>query len=253
MNTSTLRNTERMQMHLQSLIKVVFMLMLMALSGCSSGVVKQRQAFDFSQSERIDLWIISHDPDALPKGINQQVLKNLAEWDYPVGTKAGMTFSHTLTAKVSEVERGNTPTGFSFSAGNADPRALDYQKMDVLPISCSLTAIANPEQMSELSMGFTASESDRRALDKAKLTDHISTVCFNLLREVKWPLAKAAATATKTPSSWMPEVQVETKETPAVVHQSAGSVKPEAPELRKEIIIHNQGSPVILHFGHERR
>ncbi len=245
-------------MSAQCFIQTGLILTLFGLGGCSTGVVKQRQAFDFSHAERIDLVIITHDPAALPVGINQQVLKNLAEWDYPVGTEAGKTFSHTLTATVSEVERGNTPTGFSFSAGNADPRALDYQKMDVLPINCALTSNANPDQMSELSMGFTASDSGRRALDKAKLTDHISTVCFNLLREVKWPLTKAAAaTPTKTQSSWMPEVQVETKETPAPTEKSDGKTTSESnaveSEPRKEVIIHNQGSPVILNFGHERR
>lgn len=245
-------------MSAQRLIKTVFVLAVCGLSACSPGLVKQRQAFDFSHAERIDLVIITHDPAALPVGINQQILKNLAEWHYPVGTEVGKNFSHTLTATVSEVERGNTPTGFSFSAGNADPRALDYQKMDVLPINCALTSIANPEQMSELSMGFTASDTDRRALDKAKLTDHISTVCFNLLREVKWPLTKAAtATPTKTQSSWMPEVQIETKETPAPTEKADGKIMPEsnavASEPRKQVIIHNQGSPVILNFGHERR
>lgn len=244
-------------MTVQRTIKTGLVLILFGLSACSTGVVKQRQAFDFSHVERIDLVIMAHDPASLPMGINQQVLKNLAEWRYPVGTEAGKTFSHTLTATVSKVERGNTPTGFSFSAGNADPRALDYQKMDVLPISCTLTSNANPEQMSELSMGFTASDTDRRALAKAKLTDHISTVCFNLLREAKWPLTKAAVAPTKTQSSWMPEVQIETKETPAPSAKTAEKATPEGSavesEPRKEIIIHNQGSPVILNFGHERR
>lgn len=241
----------------QRFIKTGLILTLFGVSACSPSMVKQRQTFDFSHVERIDLVIITHDPEALPLGINQQVLKNLAEWHYPVGTEAGKAFSHTLTATVSAVVRGNTPTGFSFSAGNTDPRALDYQKMEVLPINCALTSVANPEQISELSMGFTASASDRRALDKAKLTDHISTVCFNLLREVKWPLTKAATAPTKTQASWMPEVQVETKETPAPTKQADGKIMPEshavASEPRKEIIIHNQGSPVILNFGHERR
>lgn len=244
-------------MCVQRFIQTGLILMPFWLNSCTPGVVKQRQAFDFSHAQQIDLQIITHNPEALPVGINQQVLKNLAEWDYPVGTQAGKTFSHTLTATVSDVVRGNTPTGFSFSAGNADPRALDYQKMDVLPISCALTSIANPAQMSELSMGFTASAKDRRALDQAKLTDHISTVCFNLLREVKWPLTKAAAQPTKTQASWMPEVQVETKETLAPTEQADGKIMPESnaveSEPRKEIILHNQGSPVILHFGHERR
>jgi hypothetical protein len=233
--------------------KPLFILALLELASCTPGIVNKQQAFDFSHPERIDLVIITQEPDALPLGINQQVVKNLQESGYPVGDKAGSAFSHTLTATVGLVTRGNTPTGFSYSSGNSDPRALEFQKMDVLPINCTLTAINAPEQSSELSMGFTASATDRRALDNAKLTDHISTVCFNVLREVKWPKPKPAEAPTRTQSSWLPEVQIETKETPV----AAGATEEESnrveEEPRKEIIIHNQGTPVILHFGHERR
>jgi hypothetical protein len=241
----------------QRLLVAVYIMALCGLNACSPGNVKQRQAPDLHNTQRIDLRIISNDPQAVLMGINQEVIKNLADWEYPVGPQKGMPYSHMLTATVGEVQRGNTPTGFSFSAGNPDPRALDYQKLDILPISCTLTTIANPEQISELSMGFTANAKNRSALDKAKLADHISTVCFNVLLEVKWPLTKSVMKTTKTQANWIPEVQIETKETPLATEKNAEKAipngNPVASDPRKEVIIHNQGSPVILNFGHQRR
>ncbi|MCX7087025.1 MAG: hypothetical protein NTV00_03110 [Methylococcales bacterium] len=194
------------------------------------------------------------DDDALlPDSVVQHVNENLTESGYPVGAKVGQMISHTLIVRVGSIVHSSTPAGFSFAIGNADPRALDFQKTDVLPVNCTLTAITHPEQVRDLDMNFTASATDRKALAKDKLTDHISTVCFNLLRDVKWPQAKLTTAVSKTHSSWIPEVQIETKETPIVTEKTAAESSPVASEPRKEMIIHNQGSPMILHFGHERR
>lgn len=241
-------------------------LLLLAACGlvaCAPTQVKKQRAFDFSTIGRIELQIIADDPSVLPVDLSEKVSKNLADWKYPIGAASGQAISHSLIAQVGAIEHANTPTGFSFSAGNSDPRAMDFQKTDVLPIDCKLTSIAHPEQTSDLSMGFTASKTDRRAFAVEKLADHISTVCFNLLREVKWPESGEKQESSTINPSWMPEIRIENKTVPAVTPKAnEGAVKTNAEESpktedeseqRKEIIIHNQGSPVILHFGHERR
>lgn len=113
-----------------------------------------------------------------------QVSGNLADWGYPIGIKGSQPFSHTLTPEAGLIELSETPPGFSFSFGNSDPRAIDFQKANVLPISCELTSIAHPEQSTYLHMDFAAGNLfDKQtgiSISPDKLVDHISTVCFNL-------------------------------------------------------------------------
>ena len=134
-------------------------------------------------------------------------------------------------------------------------------------------------------MDFMAEKSDKAYLASDKLADHISTVCFNLLTEVKWPLKEKTenhSSTIKSPS-WIPEVRIEEKvttddpvttpiappstssptaspKTDVKTPDSAKDAKAEEPKVRiqrdeprRQIIIHNQGAPVILDFGYERR
>jgi hypothetical protein len=253
--------------------KVRFSLTVIAicgLVGCATEKVTRQQAFDFSKMGRIELKVSGTESAVVPDNVAQQVSQNLLGWHYPMGAEENKTYSHTLTATVAAVEHGSTPTGFSFSSGNSDPRAMDFQKTDILPIVCRLTSIDHPEQTGELKMGFSADQISRNFLHPDKLADHISTVCFNLLSQLKWPLdTKQTADEKIIPSpSWMPEIRIETK-------QPEASVAPEAKaapinkandqtidkrpstnadsEGRKQIIIYNQGSPVTLELGHHRR
>jgi hypothetical protein len=242
----------------------LYLITLCGSLGCTPDLVKKQQPFDFSNLGRIELQLVGIDPSVSPTDIGQQVSKNLVSYNYPIGAKDRLAFSHVLKATVGLVEHGSTPAGFSFSSGNSDPRAMDFQKADVLPISCELTAIAHPEQTGELSMGFTASDIDKHSLAPSKLADHISTVCFNLLREIKWPEQPNTQTHETIKPGWIPEIRIETKEAPVspvkkdapVDNTDNVDVENQAPannEARKQIIIHNQGSPVIFQFGHERK
>ena len=176
---------------LQPLIDGLITLTLLGLLiGCSTSNVKKQHAFYFSNTSRIEIKIMADDDALLPDSVVQHVNENLTESGYPVGAKVGQIISHTLIVRVGSIVHSSTPAGFSFAIGNADPRALDFQKTDVLPVNCTLTAITHPEQVRDLDMNFTASATDRKALAKDKLTDHISTVCFNLLTDVTHPPLK---------------------------------------------------------------
>jgi hypothetical protein len=261
-----------MKQPIRRIAESVYLITLCGVIACTPDMVKKQQPLDLSAPGRIELQLEGIDSSVPSAEIGQQVIKNLIEWGYPIGAKDNQPFSHILKATVSKIEHGNTPTGFSFSAGNSDPRAMDFQKADVLPISCQLTAIARPEQSGELNMDLMASAADKQALASGKLADHISTVCFNLLRELNWPESNEPQPANRQENlkpSWMPEIRIETTEVPAnpstktapsipadkagvAVEESVSEV-PANKDARKQIIIHNQGSPVIFQFGHERK
>lgn len=253
-----------MKQPLRRIAKSVYLITLCGLIACTPALVKKQQPLDFGHVGRIELQLEGIDSSASANEIEQQVVKNIAEWNYPIGPKDNLPFSHVLNATVGKIEHGSTPAGLSFSAGNSDPRAIDFQKADVLPIRCELTAIAHPEQTGELNMELMASEKDKQALASNKLADHISTVCFNLLRELKWPEPLKTDGLESIKPSWIPEIRIETKEVP---NNPGAKTAPTNPadkagveveestdkDVRKQIIIHNQGSPVIFQFGHERR
>lgn len=258
------------------------------LAGCGTGQVKSYQTLDVSTPGSIEIAIETEDDSLQIDVIKQQVGKNLADWDYPISAINNKPASHQLTALVGKVEYGSTPAGFSFSVGNSDPRALDFQKANVLPITCKLNPIKQPQQSAELNMGFADSAITRANPDEKSLIDHVSTVCFNLLRELNWPIAKTADKPEAKANSWIPEIRIETQEenstdspTTAPSHTSAVESKPAttldnnapkatpAPEIesaksgpitkeitkegRKVFIIHNQGNPITFKFGHERK
>ncbi|MGR9054128.1 MAG: hypothetical protein ACU84J_15930, partial [Gammaproteobacteria bacterium] len=113
----------------------------------------------------------------------------LAAWGYTVTADAGSAYSHVLVAEIGRPEHGSTPVGFSFVAGNSDPRAQDFQKADVLPLNCALMPKDFTERRAELSMTVDADDwpdrSDTRKESNERKADAIATVCFNLLGSLK--------------------------------------------------------------------
>ncbi|MGZ5007054.1 MAG: hypothetical protein ACXWFI_04240 [Methylobacter sp.] len=221
------------------------------LTACAPGLEKKPMQIDAASIKRIEFRIGAvKEPSLKPvlarQDVTDRIAGNLVGWGYPIAVKDNQGFSHTLTVEIGAIEHSATPPGFSFSSGNSDPRALEFQKADVLPIGCELASISQPARTAYLYMNFSAG----KAVGEAQLTDHISTVCFNLLSEQNWPDKTQNQPSSSFKPSWIPEVRIETVTTPA----EAGKADAPAQESedRKQIIIHNQGSPVILKFGHER-
>lgn len=248
------------------------------LSACGVNPVKSTLPLDLSQPGDIGIKMTTANDHVDTSAIMQQVGKNLSGWRYPIAPVAGAPVSHTMTVDIGNVEHGSTPTGFSFTMGNSDPRALDFQKADVLPVTCKLSSVQNETQSAELNMGFADSAVTGEHPDVKALSDHVSTVCFNLLQELKWPVKTGAGeTSTQESPSWMPEIRIETEaETAPAITASPESAPNTAAESRqkpavndeqkpksvtKEItregrkvyIIHNQGNPITFKFGHERK
>lgn len=189
-----------------------------------------------------------------------QVRKNLDTWHYPL-TPAEIA-GYQLTATLGDISHLATPIGFSFSAGNSDPRAPDFQKEDVLPIHCQLTTPPPHTEVIEHTMTFSVAVLTQEP-DKSKrlmqLSHHITTTCFNSLSQWRQPTLATATdvTPTKTTNNaataWLPSVHIETR--PARPDSNAKTQRQDlhATEQQQDLIIHNQGTPLIIHIGHERR
>lgn len=190
------------------------------------------------------------------EAIAARVRANLAEWEYPFPDSG--PYSHRLQAQVGEIVHGDTPVGFSFSSGNSDPRSMDFQKADVLPVECRLSRSDNDAVIAEAKSTFSAhslSAEHGQAHVTEKLVDQISTACLNLLEDLPRPQSEVRANTSSFKPKWMPDVRVEVKEVPVVPagDAAATAIKPNNVEVKKEIVIHNQGTPVIFTFGHERK
>ncbi len=202
--------------------------------------------------------------------LEQRVSSHLAEWHYPMTIAHTEISSHQLTATMGAIQLDVPPVGFSFSSGNSDPRSLNFQKARVLPITCELSSNTTPRQQAVLKTTVSAEDylsNEYSASDKlTKISNEISTVCFNLLSELKLPTPSAANETPLSKPRWLPNVSIEVKPIPALTSQpshqvdtSAVNVEQKPPvvveqdEERKQMIIHNQGSPLILELGHQRR
>lgn len=188
--------------------------------------------------------------------IAARVRSNLAEWEYPFPDSG--PYSHRLRARIGEITHSDTPVGFSFSSGNSNPRSLDFQKADVLPVECLFSKTNDDKVIAEAKSTFSAhslNSEHGQAHVTDKLVDQISTACLNLLEDLPRPQSQQRTNTSSFKPKWMPDVRVEVKEVPVAPASDAAvtAIKPNNVEVKKEIIIHNQGTPVIFTFGHERR
>ncbi|BBA34763.1 uncharacterized protein sS8_2818 [Methylocaldum marinum] len=207
-------------------MRIPFLIVSMSLlAGCSIGLKPQGAPLRPESVGKILLRVVPENLDkAQTPAMAERISKNLSSWGYPVEAEQSedveIEVTHEMTARVGSVENKGTPTGFSFSIGNSDPRALGFQKADVLPVTCTLKSTARSSETASLFMDFIADEkvkdSSRARNDPALLKifeNHIGTVCFNLLDKLKVPRKKSAS-STST-STWMPEIRIEVTEKPA--------------------------------------
>lgn len=183
--------------------------------------------------------------------ISNKVRSNLSEWGYSL--PASGAYSHLLHAIVGKTSHQATPVGFSFSAGNSDPRASEFQKADVIPISCSLTNAINSTVVSEWQSTFSVNTDT--SITSEKLIDAISTVCLETINRAR--LTKQATMENQAPlqPKWLPGVSVVVKdaESDRQTNTATEADKKNESEQKKEIIIQNQGSPLTIKFGQDRQ
>ena len=238
---------------------------LSAISVLASINIGMAQPLDKLAIKAIDLQIAQPPFSKLASGdtnaMRAAVIANLSQWRFPLKAGNDQIYTHTLKVEIGESKYDQTPVGFSFTTGNADPRAPGFQKADVIPIQCRLSANANSNQQEQLDMTFSAPASSISSQQlQEKLVENISTVCYDLLDSINFlpPPTTNATTATVIKPTWMPSVQVETvpaaKPQPKIGNAPTTTMPaPAAEEGKKQVIIHNQGTPVILKFGYDRR
>ncbi len=248
-------------------LKLLLMTLNLLLFGCS--LTPEQQAVQFDPTAVKNIRFEFEQAEAffglsLPlQEINKQVSDNLVDWGYPLNQDSEAV-SHLMTAIIAKQIHSSTPTGFSFSAGNSDPRSLDFQKATVLPITCYLSPLEHSDQSAELTLEVMAN--DYLTIDKQPkssknilrlITDDLSTACFNLLSSLKVNKQKQPyVEGNLIQPSWIPDTRIEIEqagEESSVVDPSKSDSTPSSSEPRKRIIIHNEGSPVIFKFGHERK
>jgi hypothetical protein len=246
-------------------------------AGLSGSLARAEEEFsghiDKTSVHNIELLIAEDNLDqfgfSLPKSsMTDQIVKNLAEWNYPVQLPGKKIFSHTMEARLGRITRQSTPAGFSFNIGNSDPRAQEFQKADVLTIGCDLKSNKNPSEKVKSTTEFSANSINRLAakpnareqLVKA-LIEHISSACYNLLDELELDQPASSEPSSSVGGSikkprWMPAIRIEVQNEPAPAQNKTGRNAADEPETkeepRKKMIIQNQGTPVILKFGYER-
>lgn len=194
------------------------------------------------------------------KEIKNAIAANLKEWSYPLNAAEGL-FSHRLVAGVGLMKYGSTPAGFSFSSGNSDPRSPDFQKADVLPITCRLSRTDRPDASFELSGSFSAPKASEKTSANMthELTDRLSTLCYDLLDKLprkSLPKESGSPSQTLIKPNWIPNIRVEVQEKPVPAVNSTNISEPSVTveeETQKSLIIHNQGNPLIITIGHERK
>ncbi len=260
---------------LRVLVSVWLGLIAVAVSGYAKGESNAPQPIDsttvtkiavrFSADQLGDLAALIVIPE-----LEQRVSSHLTEWHYPMTTTHTEKASHQLTATMGAIQRDVPPVGFSFSSGNYDPRSLNFQKARVLPLTCELSSNSTPLQQAVLKTTVSAEDylsNEYSASDKqTKISNEISTVCFNLLSGLKVSTPSATNETPLSKPRWLPNVSIEVKPISTLTSQpshqvdtSADHVEQKTPviveqdEERKQMIIHNQGSPLILELGHQRR
>lgn len=241
---------------------------LLTIALCSQAMAQQQAHKNFDKTAVTDIeFRIAEDNleqfgFALPiSTMTSRVIDNLAGWHYPVKATPTKPYSHTLLAHIGQQSHQETPVGFSFSSGNSDPRSPEFQKADVISITCSLTANNNAQQSVTQTMDFSAGpimDAAKKHADQTKtinlLVEHMSTVCFNLLDDLDLEVSSKPDGKPVSKPGWMPEIRIEIEEQTAKETDGPVAEKETVKdsEGRKQITIHNQGTPVILKLGHDR-
>ncbi len=218
-------------------------------------------AFQFENSTRFN------DISLPVKAISQQVTLNLQQWGYIFDPD---DYTHDLKISIGSVGRSSTPSGLTFSAGNSNPRSLDFQKSSTFSLTCSLMP-KGQDHRAEMIMDVMA-DSYTGLFNKSKgktqvieqLTDDISTVCYNLLSSLNIKTKEIDPVEKNIQPTWIPEIRIEVEnevemednnsDEAVIIQDDQKTTKNNnKKETRKRIIIHNQGNPVIFKFGSDRK
>ena len=143
-------------------------------------------------------------------GLSEREIRELIE---EKNTSVVSAYGHLLAATVYPLRTGSTPAGFSMSFGDSDPRAQNFQRVELIPISCALVNARSAREEASLREDKPAPGRDDRWIPQeagaAKgveaLAGDIRAVCDTLLAEI----GVARKVAKSEPIDPAPAVRVE--------------------------------------------
>ena len=146
-------------------------------------------------------------------GLSEREIRELIE---EKNTSAVSAYGHLLAATVHPVRTGSTPAGFSMSFGDSDPRAQNFQRAELIPISCALVNTRSAREEASLREDKPAPGRDERwvpqeagaAKGVETLAEDIRAVCNKLLAELG-VAGKVAKSEPSGPAELVPAVQFE--------------------------------------------
>jgi hypothetical protein len=131
-------------------------------------------------------------------GLSEQEIRELIE---EKDNSVVSAYGHLLAATVHPVRTGSTPAGFSMSFGDSDPRAQNFQRAEVVPISCALVNTRSAREEANL-------REDKPANGVDPLAGDIRAICTRLLVELG-VTRKVAKSEPSGPIDPAPAVRVE--------------------------------------------
>ncbi|MDQ3565189.1 MAG: hypothetical protein M3436_13965 [Pseudomonadota bacterium] len=146
-------------------------------------------------------------------GLSEREIRELIEEKY---TSVVSAYGHLLAATVHPLRTGSTPAGFSMSFGDSDPRAQNFQRVELIPISCALVNTRSAREEASLREDKPAPGRDDRwvpqeagpAKGVEALAGDIRAVCDKLLAELG-VARKVAKSEPSSPADPVPAVRVE--------------------------------------------
>jgi len=146
-------------------------------------------------------------------GLSAREIRELIE---EKNTSVVSAYGHLLAATIYPLRTGSTPAGFSMSFGDSDPRAQDFQRAEIVPISCALVDTRSAREEASLREDKPAPGRDDRWVPReagaAKgveaLAGDIRAVCNKLLAELG-VARKVAKSERPGPADPVPAVRVE--------------------------------------------
>lgn len=177
-------------------------------------------------------------------GLSEREIRELIE---EKNTSVASAYGHLLAATVHPLRMGSTPAGFSMSFGDSDPRAQNFHRAELIPISCALVNTRSAREEASLREDKPAPRRDHRWVPQGSgaakgveaLAGDIRAVCDKLLAELG-VARKVAKSERPGPAGPVPAVRVELA--PAEETETVATPGP-APEIDQDSLESENAPP----------
>lgn len=242
------------------IIHIILCIPLCELSGCAS-TAPQSPAFNPQTPEEIlnlPLTVTETGDEADQiDDIDTQARQLLQNSGYPVVESVNDDNGWALHAGVGTPREDTPPPGFTLEIGDPDPRGTQYQKTEIVPVSCTLVNQDTSHMVASYSGKRQAPGARETATTRAaRYAHYIRSTCARLLNE----LDIQRTTVAEASDTFMPGIRIEALD--PVTEQALSSDKASTPVStetvdtntgRRKIQVFNQGDTLIIELGHQRR